>query len=209
MITTSEIADALSLTSNKSTPSPSGHNYKLVKWAFAANPIRFQALFEACLQLGHHPTEWRSATIAVIPKPGKEDYSLPKCYRPVALLECVGKLLEKVIAKRLTHDILAHNLIPATQFGARPFSLTINAGLCLTHDVETTHMLGGVCGSLLFDIQGFFDNVNHGRLTALISSLGFAPKICKWTASFLKDRTVQLCFNGFTSEDIDLELGTP
>jgi hypothetical protein len=147
--------------------------------------------------------------IAVIPKPGKEDYSLPKCYQPVALLECVGKLLEKVVVKWLVHNILAHNLIPSTQFSAQPFSSTIDAGLCLTHDIETAHALSGVCGSLLFNIQGFFDNVNHSRLTMLISSLGFTPKICRWTASFLKDRTVQLHFNGFTSEDIDLELGTP
>jgi hypothetical protein len=36
--TTSEIADALCPTSNNSAPGPLGHNYKLIKWAFAANP---------------------------------------------------------------------------------------------------------------------------------------------------------------------------
>jgi hypothetical protein len=85
----------------------------------------------------------------------------------------------------------------------------IDTGLCLTYDIETAHALGGVCGSLLFDIQGFFDNVNHSRLTALIKSLGFALEICRWTASSLKDRTIQLQFNGFTSEEIELEMGTP
>jgi hypothetical protein len=44
---------------------------------------------------------------------------------------------------------------------------------------------------------------------ALIESLSFAPKIYKWAASFLKDRVVQLRFNGFTLEDIELEMGTP
>jgi hypothetical protein len=117
-IMTLEIADALCPTSNNSAPGPSGHNYKLIKWAFAANPTRFQSLFEACLRLGHHPKEWKSATIAVVLKPGKDDYSLPKCYCPVALLECVGKLLEKIVARHLTHDIAALCLIPTTQFGA-------------------------------------------------------------------------------------------
>ena len=37
-ISISEISDALSPTSNKSAPGPSGHNYKLVKWVFDANP---------------------------------------------------------------------------------------------------------------------------------------------------------------------------
>jgi hypothetical protein len=167
-----------------------GHNYKLVKWAFSANPAHFQRLFKACLHLGHHPEAWKSATITVIPKPGKEDYSLPKCYCLVALLECTGKLLEKIIARCITHDIGALHLIPTTQFSTHPFSSMIDAGLCLTHDVETAHALSRVCGSLLFNIQGFFNNINHSRLTALIKSLGFTPKICRWVTSFLKDRSV-------------------
>jgi hypothetical protein len=52
------------------------------------------------------------------------------------------------------------------------------------------HALSGVCASLLFDIQGFFNNINHGRLTALIESLSFTPEIYRWVASFLKDRVV-------------------
>jgi hypothetical protein len=207
-ITVSEISDALHPTSNKSAPGPLGHNYKLVKWAFNAIPTHFQTLFEACLHLGHHPTEWKTTNIAVVPKPGKEDYSLPKSYCPVALLKCIGKLLEKVIARHLTHNIAALKLIPTTQFGACPFS-TIDTGLCLTHDIEMAHALGGVCSSLLFDLQGFFNNVNHSRLAALIESLGFTPEICRWATSFLKDRSVCLHFNGFTSEDIELEMGTP
>jgi hypothetical protein len=128
----------------------------------------------------------------VVPKPGKEDYSLPKCYRPVALLKCLGKLLEKMVATCLTHDITSLHLISTTQFGAHPYFSMINTGLCLTHDVETAHTLGGVYSSLLFDIQGFFNNVNHGRLTALIESLGFALEIYRWAKSFLKDRSIHL-----------------
>jgi hypothetical protein len=77
-----------------------------------------------------------------------------------------------------------------TQFGARPFSSTIDAGLCLIHDIETTHALSRVCSMLLFDIQGFFDNVNHNRLIVLIKLLGFAPETCRWVSSFLKDRSI-------------------
>jgi hypothetical protein len=84
------------------------------------------------------------AAVAVVPKPNKEDYSLPKCYRPIALLKCLDKLLEKVIAKHLTFDITSLSLIPSSQFGACPHSSTVDAGLCLTHDVESAHTLGSV-----------------------------------------------------------------
>jgi hypothetical protein len=118
LITTAKIANALHPMSNKSAPGPSGHNYKLIKWVFEAQAEWLQAIFNACLTLGHHPKAWKMVAIAVVPKPGKKDYSLPKCYCPVALLECLGKLLEKVMAKRLAFDISALSLIPSTQFGA-------------------------------------------------------------------------------------------
>jgi hypothetical protein len=145
----------------------------------------------------------------VILKPRKEDYSLLKCYCPVVLLECLGKLLKKVVTRCLSHDITALKLIPTMQFGARSFSSMIDAGLCLTHDIKAAHTLGGVCSSLLFDLQGFFNNINHNRLTALIDSLGFPPEFGRWAASFLKDRSVHLQFNSYTSNEIDLEMGTP
>jgi len=93
------------------------------------------------------------AMIAVVPKPSKSDYSLPKSYRPVALLECLGKLIEKVITTRILHDVGAYNLIPTNQFGACLHSLTIHAGLALTHDITTAHTRGSCCGELQLNIQ--------------------------------------------------------
>src|SRR6266852_2055496 len=146
--------------------------------------------------------------IAVVPKPDKSDYSLPKSYRPVALLECLDKLLEKVITQRILHNVGAHNLVPTNQFGARPHSSTIHAGLALTHDIATVHAKGSCCGSLLLDIQGFFDNINHDRLIHTFRILGFAQKICQWLTSFLTDRVVQLRFNDFISDPIDITVGS-
>jgi hypothetical protein len=99
--------------------------------------------------------------IAVVPKPNKTDYSMPKSYWPVALLECLSKLLEKVMAKRILHEIGEHSLVPTSQFGACPHSSTIHAGLALTHDIVGIHAQGGCCASLQFDVQGFFDSINH------------------------------------------------
>jgi hypothetical protein len=51
-----------------------------------------------------------------------------------------------VIAKWLSYDITSLSLIPTSQFGTCSHSSTVDAGLCLAHDVETAHMLGSVCG---------------------------------------------------------------
>lgn len=53
----------------------------------------------------------------VLRNPGKPDYSLPGTYRLISLLNLLGKLLEVVIAKRLSYLAEHHGLLPDTQFG--------------------------------------------------------------------------------------------
>ena len=65
-------------------------------WAYVGNIIT--RIFTASIDLGCHPQRWRSARIVVLRKPGKPDYSLPGAYRPISLLNTLGKLLEAVMA---------------------------------------------------------------------------------------------------------------
>lgn len=57
--------------------------------------------------------------IVVLRKPGKPDYSVPGAYRPISLLNTLGKLLEAVVARRLSYLTEKHGLLPDTQFGGR------------------------------------------------------------------------------------------
>ena len=59
---------------------------------------------------------------------------------------------EGAVAKRMQHDIVAHELIPTTQFGRRLHSSCLDAGITLIHDVQTAHAVGLKVGILLFDI---------------------------------------------------------
>src|SRR6266581_27614 len=201
-ISAEEIQAALSTTSNKSAPGPSGITYKLLKWAFEARPDRFVDLFNAALSLGHHP--WKDAKVVVIPKPNKGDYSLPKAYRPISLLECCGKLLEKIVAKRLLSDINHFSLIPSSQFGSRDYSCATDAALSLVHTVQGAIQTRHTCAVLLFDIQGFFDHIHVERAVRSAANLGFPPALCAWIRSFLSNRCVSFSFNNFTSDPFEL-----
>ena len=84
------------------------------------------------------------------------------------------------MAKLMYSDMDKYSLVPTTQFGGRNASATIDAGLTLLHDIQSAHQAGLYTGLLLFDIQGFFDNVNHERLVQILADLGFAPEIVNW-----------------------------
>ena len=55
----------------------------------------------------------------ILKKPNKPDYLEPKAYRPIALLDTLGKALETVISKRLTELAESYSLLPQQQMGAR------------------------------------------------------------------------------------------
>jgi hypothetical protein len=123
-------------------------------------------IFTACISLQYHPTRWKEAVVVVIPKPGKTDYSQAKAHRPISLLETMSKLMEKAIAKHFQHDIVKHELIPTNQFGGRTHSSCLDAGLSLIHDIQTAHANNLKTGILLFDVKGFFDNMNHCKASS-------------------------------------------
>ena len=196
-----ELEEMLKQTKNNSAPGTSGIGWSLLKrgWPFVGELLA--NVFMACVCLAHHPPRWKEAKVVVIPKPDKADYSLAKAHHLISLLEAMSKLMEKAIAKRMQHDIVAHELIPANQFRGCMHLSCLDAGITLIHDVQTAHAAGLKAGILLFDVRGFFDNVNHNRLKAILDNLGYAPELVKWTRAFLKDHKVHLSFNNITSEE--------
>ena len=62
--------------------------------------------------------EWRRATIVPIPKAGKDLKKIPS-YRPIALTSHIAKLIERVVAARLTHVTAMRKLVPPEQVGFR------------------------------------------------------------------------------------------
>lgn len=81
-------------------------------------------LFRACLELAYFPKVFKTAITTMIPKDGKDTYSSVKSWRPVALLSCIGKILERIMAKRLSQLAIDHNLLLEHQYGTPGKSTT-------------------------------------------------------------------------------------
>jgi hypothetical protein len=133
-----------------------------------------------------------------------------KAYRPIALLETFSKLLEKMVATRVHHDIGAFNLVPHIQFGGRLRSGCNDAGLVLAHDVTAAKKDGKYLAALAFDIKGFFDNINHARMAHVLHIMGFAPQMVGWISSFFANCKVSFRLGSFRLEDLSIgDVGTP
>ena len=115
-------------------------------------------LFRAVFLLSTYHDSWREFPTIVLHKPGKPNYSVPKAYRPIALLNTTGKLLMSVIADQLTHILETNNLLPATHFGGRPGRSTTDSLHLFEATVKNTWRAGKVVSALFLDIEGAFPN---------------------------------------------------
>ena len=63
----------------------------------------------------------KESVSVIIPKPGKPSYSVPKAFRPIALLNTLGKLIEKMLSNRIQHDMIAYNIVQQIQTSSGGF----------------------------------------------------------------------------------------
>ena len=94
------------------------------------------SITNACFDLGHWPNHFKKSTTIVIPKPNKPSYDSVKSFRPIVLLNTLGKLIEKVIGERLQFQAISNNFIHQSQLGGLKFKSTTNAGIALTHIIH-------------------------------------------------------------------------
>ena len=99
--TRTEVRDTLMGCSNTSAPGPDH-----ITWAHLKVILKDKEceglvvrMANACLQTGHWPGAFKESVSVIIPKPGKPSYRTPKAYRPIVLLNTMGKLIEKMLSK--------------------------------------------------------------------------------------------------------------
>ena len=141
----------------------------------------------------------------------KPSYSDPSAYRPIALLKTMGKVLESVIAKRISKLAETHSLLPDSQYGARPGMSTEAALLNL---VEQVHAIwkrdrSYVATALSLDVSKAFDRVSHPRLLHNLRKRRIPAVIRNWIDSFLSDRRTAIRLGGFTSSEEAIQVGIP
>ena len=98
---------------------PDGITFLCLQHIYKAIPKHFNTLFQTLLEIGYHPRCWREGTGAILAKANKPDYKAPKAYWIITLLNCLGKISEKLVAKRLAYLCEAHNLLHLKQLSGR------------------------------------------------------------------------------------------
>jgi hypothetical protein len=193
-----EIEESLTYIASDKAPGPDGVKTKAIKvaWEVDSFKVVFYRLLGACVSLGYHPLYWRVSTTVVLQKPNKKDYREVKAYRPISLLNTMGKVLEKVVQNRLTY--LTYDILPKHQFGARPGYSAPDAVLKLKQDVQKCKKK--VTTAMMIDVEGAFDNVHRDTLINTLKRFKIPSAALSWTYVFRTRRSTALVVDGRREE---------
>lgn len=98
------------------------------------------------------PIEWREALVIPIAKPNGNRL-LPEGYRPISLTNCLCKILEKIINRRLIWYLESNEMFFNHQFGFRKYRSTTDNIAILETDIHVAFSRTESVVGILLDLE--------------------------------------------------------
>jgi len=208
-ITDEDIREALFNQSVQKAPGPDRLGFMAIRLLWEWDSQRKINIVKTCFRLGIHPPVWKEAKGVVIPKPNKPDYAVAKAYRVITVLNCLGKVVEKVGANSIAEECERKRLLHDGQFGCRKRRSAVDTVGRLMKIVKESWGRGNTVAVLLMDVKGAFPHVAKGNLIKRMEEMGFEADLVRRVESFMEERRVIMWMDGKEGDSMDVETGVP
>ncbi|KAJ5152544.1 hypothetical protein N7492_009824 [Penicillium capsulatum] len=190
------------LAAARSWKAPGEDGLPVIVWKMTWPTVKHRVLdlFQASVEEGTLPRQWRHAKIIPLKKPNKENYTIAKAWRPISLLATLGKILESVVAERISHAVETHGLLPTSHFGARKQRSAEQALVLLQEQIYAGWRSRRVLSLISFDVKGAYNGVCKERLLQRMKARGIPEGLLRWVEAFCSERTANIQINGQLSE---------
>lgn len=167
-------------------PGPDGIPPEVARLSAGRHRHLFRDVANRLLREGRFPEIWKRASLVLIPKPGG------KSYRPICLLDTMGKLLEHLLLRRLTDEIESKGALSDAQYGFRRGRSTLGA---LSAVIQTA--IGERQRNLrtrkyvlliLLDVKNAFNSMNWKAAMDVMARRGISPYLRRIVGSYFSDR---------------------
>lgn len=154
------------------------------------------------------PDEWREVKVIGILKPSK-DPSSEDSYRPICLLPCPRKLLEKMILNRLEPLIEKSGVLSKTQYGFRRGRGTRDCLALLATNVQIAFNRKEELAAVFLDVAGAYDSVIIDKLCSKLYSIGVPTFLSNFLLNLLSKKKMTFYLNNVAKISRDSYFGLP
>ncbi|VVC46488.1 Endonuclease/exonuclease/phosphatase,Reverse transcriptase domain [Cinara cedri] len=198
-ITSAEVACVGAHLPRGKAPGPDGVPDIVVGVLARRRPDILATLFNVCLREGEFPERWKVAKLVLLRK-GDKPLDSPSAYRPICLLDSVGKLFERLLKVRIEGAVQDSGGFSDRQYGFRRGRSAVDAiqrvmGIV---DAAATGPLykRELCAVVALDVQNAFNSARWDRIESALRKRNAPGYIVKIVRSYLSGRTLR--FNGVT-----------
>jgi len=186
------VRKALARRSNRSAPEPDRIGYKLIKRVLDLK-LGSEFIHEVVENLinGTIPKEWQHSKVVMVSKLEK-NYNKMKGWRPINLINCIGKLEEKVVADLLQESGLLHRY----QLGLVKGRSAMKAALGVVTRAQRCMVAEEAVGWNFWDVKGGFQNVREKDVIKELEQLEEGRKWILWVKEFFRAREFELEWDG-------------
>ena len=194
---------------NSSSPRPNKLTWRHLKAILKQDDclVNIINIADTCINLGYWLNYFKCSLTVIIPKPNKMVYDQPKSFRPIVLLNTLGKLIEKVVVERLQFIVANNNFIHLSQLGGLKFKFTTDAGVALTHIVRLGWIKNKTTSTLAFNISQFFPFLNYRLITLILDKAGLDSKVIFFFVNCLIRRKTNYLWNDISSPIFKVNVG--
>jgi exonuclease III len=204
-----ELEAAAETMKRRKAPGPDQIPNEVVKAVVKEIPEEVLSIMNGCLKKNEFPTAWKIARLVLIPKL-MSDRTQKQKYRPLCMLSALGKLLERMIEKRLREEVEERGGMAETQFGFRKGRSTIDA---LKKVVEIANRAKNysyrhkkLCVMIVFDVKNAFNTARWPKIVAALEELKISPYLINIVQSYLDNRRLEI---GSEKKRLDMKMGVP
>ena len=163
-----ELGTAVDLLRQRKAPGLDGITSTMIKRVWKVIPMYVKCMYDKCLNEGNFPRTWKKARVIPLLKGIDKDRKEPGSYRPISLLNGMGKLLERLMTERMLRRM--DGKWNERQFGFRPGRSTEDAWMRLRECVSSAqhkYVLG-----ILVDFKGAFNNLCWNAIFGYLRECG-------------------------------------
>ena len=185
-VTSTEINEACKLLEPKKSEDFNGISMFFIKKVILSISGPLKHIFNLSFSSGAIPNQLKIAKVIPIFKSG--DKTLADNYRPISLLSCFSKILEKIVYIRLSKFLERCDILTKFQFGFRANHSTVHPMTKLLNFVSKALNEKKHAVALFCDLRKAFDSCDHSILLSKLEKMGIRNNELLWFKNYLTNR---------------------